>query len=88
MRRAAQALLLAVTTALPACGGGEARRVEDAVRERPHLAAGRIVDVKCTPHQQAWGCVLRLADGRTQACQARVRDGKATSVACQPLRAE
>ena len=85
--RAAHAIVVAL--ALTGCGQTERERVEDAVRERAHLAAGPIEAVECDRAAAMWGCRLRLADGRTQACQVRVdRDGEPTGVGCQPIRGE
>jgi hypothetical protein len=75
--------------ALAACGESERERVEDAVREREDLAAGRIESVRCERAELMWGCSLRLRDGRTQACQVSVsEDGEPTGVGCQPIQAE
>ena len=75
--------------ALAGCGQSERERVEEAVRERPELAAGPIDSVDCEPAEVMWGCRLRLADGRTQACQVRVDpDGEPVGVGCQPIRGE
>ena len=88
--RAGAAVLAAVLAMLlPACGGESEREViERTLRERRDLTAGAVRDVRCEPAELAWGCELRLEDGRTQACQAAVRDERVTSVSCQPLRAE
>ena len=73
---------------LAGCGESERERVEDAVREREHLAAGEIESVRCERAERMWGCRLRLRDGRTQACQVAVADGDVQGVGCQPIAAE
>jgi hypothetical protein len=71
------------------CGTDERERVEGAVREREHLAAGPVASVACERAGEMWGCRLRLADGRTQACQVAVDDeDEVEGVACQPVRGE
>ena len=80
-------VLLGFVLSSAACGTDDRERVEDAVRSRGNVAG--IVDaVTCSEASAAWGCRVRLRDGRTQACQAKVDDGRVTGVACQPLRGE
>jgi hypothetical protein len=80
-------LLAAVLVA--ACGTDERGRVEAAVREREHLAAGPVASVACERAGEMWGCRLRLADGRTQACQVALNhEDEVEGVACQPVRGE
>ena len=73
---------------LSACGGiSDEQRVEDAVRLRGNVA-GPVAAVACVERPTVWGCTVRLRDGRTQACQATVSDGRVRGLACQPLRSE
>ena len=70
------------------CGRSEREEAEQAVRSH-EAVAGDITSVRCERAERVWGCRVRLADGRTQACQ--VSTGEAADppgVACQPLRGE
>ena len=82
-------MLVVALVALAGCGESERDRVEDAVRARDELLAGELASVMCERASAMWGCEVRLADGRTQACQVRVDDdGEPQGVGCQPIRGE